>query len=90
MERGIKDFSYPPISNDSLHEVNNGNVVVVVNFAILKDFTVKLVFPHIKICNCDWSFSDGKIVKLNMYWQLNSIRIHGGCQYWPYLVLGSS
>ena len=42
----IEDFSYPAISNDSLYYINNGDVLVVVNVATLKDLTVKLQCSH--------------------------------------------
>ncbi|PNF15196.1 hypothetical protein B7P43_G14111 [Cryptotermes secundus] len=59
---GREDIYKPTIGNESLHEISNENGVTVVNFATLKNLTVKSVmFPHRNIHKFTWISPDGKI-----------------------------
>jgi hypothetical protein len=50
--------------NESLHEINNDNGIIVVNFAASNNLTIKRTnFPHRKIHKCTWTSPDRKIHK---------------------------
>jgi hypothetical protein len=58
---GREDIFKLKIGNESLHEINNDNVVTVVNFATSKNLTVKsTMFPHRNIHKFTWTAPDGK------------------------------
>jgi hypothetical protein len=51
----------PKIGNENLHAISNHHGVRVVNFATLKNFTVKsTTFPHRNIHKFTWTSPDGK------------------------------
>jgi hypothetical protein len=49
---GREDIFKSTTANESLHEINNGNGVRLINFATSKSLTVKSMFPHHKIHKC--------------------------------------
>jgi hypothetical protein len=57
---GREDIFKPVTANGSLHEASNDNGVRVVNFATLKNLTVKSTkFPHRDIHKHTWTSPDG-------------------------------
>ncbi|PNF34951.1 hypothetical protein B7P43_G18172, partial [Cryptotermes secundus] len=59
---GREDIFKPTIGNESLHDISNDNGVRVVNFATLKNRSVKSkMFPHRNIHKFSWRSPDGKI-----------------------------
>jgi hypothetical protein len=57
---GREDIFKPTIGNESSHEISNDNGVRVVNFATLKNLTVKNMFPHHNIHTFTWMSPNGK------------------------------
>jgi hypothetical protein len=58
---GREDIFKSTVGNKSLHEISNDNGVRVVNFATLKNLTVKsMMFPHCNIHKFIWTSPDGK------------------------------
>jgi hypothetical protein len=58
---GREDTFKPTIGNESLHEISNDNLVILVNFATSKILIVKrTMFPHRNIHKFTWTSPDGK------------------------------
>jgi hypothetical protein len=59
-----EDILKPTIGNDSLHEINNDNPVIIANFVTSKNHTVKsTTFPHRNIHKFILTSPDGKTDK---------------------------
>jgi len=58
---GRENIFKPTIGNEGLHQDNNGNGVIIVNFATSKNLVVKsTMFPHRNIHKYTWTSPDGK------------------------------
>jgi hypothetical protein len=58
---GREDIFKPATGNESLHEISNDNGVRIVNFAALKNLTVRsTMFPDRNIHKVTWTSPDGK------------------------------
>jgi hypothetical protein len=65
-----EDIFKPTIGKESPHEISNGNVVRVVNFATSKNLVVKsTMFPHDDIHKYIWISQEGRpINRLITFW----------------------
>jgi hypothetical protein len=58
---GREDIFKPTIGNESLHENNDDNKIIVVNFTTSKNLIIKsTMFLHLNINKCTWKSPDGK------------------------------
>jgi hypothetical protein len=58
---GMEDIFKPTIRNEIVHDINDDNGVMLVNFATSENLRVKsMMFPHCNIHRYTWTSSDGK------------------------------
>jgi hypothetical protein len=61
VKEGRENIFKLTIGNESLHEISNDNVVIVVNFATSKKLVLQsTMFPHLKIHKYTWTSPEEK------------------------------